>query len=85
MDKIKRYYDVAKHCKYIPPDEFTDEQQVVNDALYHTFNIKSCECALFIIIKWVPLVQGLVKNQLKLYIRTYGSTEIIKMLNDKTL
>jgi hypothetical protein len=85
MDKIKRYYDVAKECVYVPPIAFTTEQQVVDDALYHTFNIQSCECALFIIMKWIPLVQSLVKNQLKMYIRTYGTIEIINMLDAKTL
>jgi len=85
MDKIKRYYDAAKQCKYTRPNVFTNEQQVVDDAIYHTFNIESFECALFIIIKWLPLVQCLVKNQLKLYIRTYGTREVINMLDNKTL
>ena len=85
MDKIKRYYEAAKSCSYETPSAFTNEQQVVFDAIYQTFSIRSCECALFIVMKWVPLVQPFVKAQLKSYIRCFGSIDLIAKLDAKTI
>ena len=84
-DKIDRYYDACSTCKYIQPNEFKFDDDVINKAIYDSFSSTAQKCSLLLVCKWLPILTPVVKTQLKAYIRKFGDDELIQKLNSKTL
>jgi hypothetical protein len=84
-DKIDRYYDACSNCNYIQPIEFTTDEDVIFKAIYDSFSSTAQKCSLLLVCRWLPILNHVVKTQLKAYIRTFGDKELINKLNTKIL
>ena len=87
MDKLKRYYEACKRCsdRYVPPVEFTEDDQIMLQYIHDSLNHPSQLCATLITCSQLPILIPFIKCWLKKYIRTYGDDETIHALNNKTL